>query len=90
MCPVREEKCSEKCIKLKAWFSTFRNLKISFERKHLFRISLLSLLAKIKGPRNRYHIKTSSFSQDVTIVSLTTPPNWEIIKDTKEKDFWRK
>lgn len=93
MCPVREEKCLDKCIKPKAWFSTFKELKkkISCERKHLFIMSLLSLLAKRKGLRNGYSTKTSSFSQDVTTVSL--PPLqkiWEIIiKDTNKKGFWR-
>lgn len=65
--------------------------KISCERKHLFIMSLLSLLAKRKGLRNGYSTKTSSFSQDVTTVSL--PPLqkiWEIIiKDTNKKGFWR-
>lgn len=69
MCPVREKKCSEKHIKPKAWFFSFRYLKVSCEKKHLFIILLLRLLAKIKGLRNGYNIKISSFSQDITIVS---------------------
>lgn len=88
MCPVREKK---KRIKPKAWFSSFRNLKDSCEKKHLFIILLLRLLDKIKGLRNGYNIKTSFFSQDITTVSLPPTPKWEIIiKDTKEKGFWRK
>lgn len=74
MCPVREKKCSEKRIKPKAWFSSFRNLKVSCEKKHLFIILLLRLLDKIKGLRNGYNIKTSFFSQDITTVSLPPHP----------------
>lgn len=68
MCPGREKKCSEKHIKLKAWFSSFRNLKASCEKKQLCIILLLRLLAKIKGLGNGCNVKASSFSQDITIV----------------------